>query len=86
MGPTPFTTPYDNYALARGTGEATVKAGYNNWFFITADNVFGKDLEAITSAFVTRNGGKVIGSVRAPLNVADFSSYSSVRRSPHRRK
>ena len=52
-----------------------MKAGYDRWFFITADNVFGKDLEAITSTFVAKNGGKVIGSVRAPLNVADFSSY-----------
>jgi branched-chain amino acid transport system substrate-binding protein len=73
----PYTVhyTYDNYALAKGTGEASVKAGYDSWFFITADNVFGKDLETITSTFVTNNGGKVIGSVRAPLNVADFSSY-----------
>jgi len=74
---TPYTVhyTYDNYALARGTGEATVKAGYDSWFFITADYVFGKDLEAITSAFVAKDGGKVVGSVRAPLNTADFSSY-----------
>jgi branched-chain amino acid transport system substrate-binding protein len=73
----PYTVhyTYDNYALAKGTGEASVKAGYDSWFFITADNVFGKDLEAITSAFVAKNGGKVVGSVRAPLNTADFSSY-----------
>jgi branched-chain amino acid transport system substrate-binding protein len=58
----PYTVhyTYDNYALAKGTGEASVKAGYDSWFFITADNVFGKDLEAITSAFVAKNGGKVI--------------------------
>src|SRR3984957_8503693 len=74
-GPYTVHYTYDNYALAKGTGEASVKAGYDSWFFITADNVFGKDLEAITSAFVAKNGGKVIGSVRAPLNVADFSSY-----------
>jgi branched-chain amino acid transport system substrate-binding protein len=74
-GPHTVHYTYDNYALARGTGEATVKAGYDSWFFITADNVFGKDLETITSAFVAKNGGKVVGSVRAPLNVADFSSY-----------
>src|SRR5277367_3446540 len=73
----PYTVhyTYDNYALGRGTGEATVQAGYDSWFFITADNVFGKDLEAITSAFVAKNGGKVVGSVRAPLNSADFSSF-----------
>jgi branched-chain amino acid transport system substrate-binding protein len=74
-GPYTVHYTYDNYALARGTGEATVKAGYDSWFFITADNVFGKDLETITSAFVAKNGGKVVGAVRAPLNTADFSSF-----------
>jgi branched-chain amino acid transport system substrate-binding protein len=66
---------YDNYALARGTGVATVRSGYDSWFFITADYVFGKDLEKNTSAFVKANGGKVLGSVRVPLNNADFSSF-----------
>ena len=66
---------YDNYALARGTGEATVKAGYDSWFFITADYVFGKDLETITSAFVIENGGKMVSSVRVPLDTPDFSSF-----------
>ncbi len=74
-GPYTVHYTYDNYALARGTGEATVKAGYESWFFVTADNVFGKDLETITSAFVAKNGGKVVGSVRAPLNTPDFSSF-----------
>ena len=73
-GPYTVHYTYDNYALARGTGEATVKAGYDSWFFITADYVFGKDLETITSAFV-KNVGKVVGSVRAPLNTPDFSSF-----------
>jgi branched-chain amino acid transport system substrate-binding protein len=73
----PYTVHYawDNYALAKGTGVATVKAGYDNWFFITADYVFGRDLERITSAFVKSNGGNVLGAVRAPLNTADFSSF-----------
>jgi branched-chain amino acid transport system substrate-binding protein len=73
----PYTVHYafDNYALAKGTGAATVKAGYDTWFFVTADYVFGHDLERITSAFVKANGGAVLGSVRAPLNTADFSSF-----------
>ena len=54
---------------------ATVKAGYDSWFFVTADYVFGRDLERITSAFVKANGGNVLGSVRAPLSTADFSSF-----------
>jgi branched-chain amino acid transport system substrate-binding protein len=73
----PYTVHYafDNYALAKGTGVAIVKAGYDSWFFVTADYVFGHDLERITSAFVKANGGNVLGSVRAPLNTADFSSF-----------
>jgi branched-chain amino acid transport system substrate-binding protein len=65
---------YDNYALAHGTGGATVKAGYDTWFFVTADYAFGHDLEQITAAFVRAGGGRVLGSVRVPINTLDFSS------------
>jgi len=65
---------YDNYALAHGTGAATVKAGYDTWFFLTADYAFGHDLEQTTSTFVRAGGGRVLGSVRVPINTLDFSS------------
>jgi branched-chain amino acid transport system substrate-binding protein len=74
-GPYTVHYAYDNYALAKGTGVATVKAGYDSWFFITADYAFGQDLEKNTSAFIAKNGGKVLGSVRVPLNTPDFSSF-----------
>src|SRR3954452_4029213 len=66
---------YDTVALANGTGAAVVKAGGDTWFFITADYAFGPALERDTAAVVTANGGKVVGSVKVPLNSADFSSY-----------
>src|SRR5947207_1928763 len=66
---------YDTVALANGTGAAVVKAGGDTWFFITADYAFGHALERDTSRVVEENGGKVLGSVRAPLNTADFSSF-----------
>jgi branched-chain amino acid transport system substrate-binding protein len=66
---------YNNWALANGTGREVVRSGGDSWFFITADYVFGKSLEADTSAVVTAAGGKVVGSVRHPQNNADFSSY-----------
>ena len=65
---------YDNYALAHGTGGAMVKAGYDTWFFITADYAFGHDLEAVTTNVIKANGGQVLGDVRVPINTADFSS------------
>jgi branched-chain amino acid transport system substrate-binding protein len=65
---------YDNYALSHGTGGAIVKAGYDTWFFITADYAFGHDLEQNTAAVVKASDGQVLGSVRVPINTADFSS------------
>src|SRR5271156_4070938 len=66
---------YDTYMLANGTGKALVKAGGDTWFFLTADYAFGQALERDTSAVVVANGGKVLGSVRHPLNNSDFSSF-----------
>jgi branched-chain amino acid transport system substrate-binding protein len=70
-----FHWAYDTRALAVGTGGALVKAGGDTWFFLTADYAFGYALEKDTSTIVTQNGGKVVGSVRVPLNSSDFSSF-----------
>jgi branched-chain amino acid transport system substrate-binding protein len=66
---------YDTYALANGTGAAVVQAGGDSWYFLTADYAFGYALERDVSAVVTKSGGKVLGSVRHPLNTSDFSSF-----------
>ena len=66
---------YDTYLLANGTGKAVVKNGGDSWYFVTADYAFGQALERDTTAVVTANGGKILGSVKHPLNSSDFSSY-----------
>ena len=66
---------YDTWMLANGTGSAIVKSGGDTWFFLTADYAFGHALEADTEAVVLKNGGKVLGKVRAPINTQDFSSF-----------
>ncbi|HYQ94209.1 MAG TPA: ABC transporter substrate-binding protein, partial [Burkholderiales bacterium] len=66
---------YDTWMLANGTGTAIVKTGGDSWYFITADYAFGLALERDTEAVVLKNGGKVLGKVRAPLNTQDFSSF-----------
>jgi branched-chain amino acid transport system substrate-binding protein len=66
---------YDTVALANGTGGAMVKRGGDTWFFLTADYVFGQTLQRDTAAVVTKNGGKVVGSVKTPFPTADFSSF-----------
>jgi branched-chain amino acid transport system substrate-binding protein len=66
---------YNTYAMAAGTGRAVVQQGGKSWFFITADYVFGKSLEADTSKVVEAAGGKILGGVKAPFPTTDFSSY-----------
>lgn len=66
---------YDTYMLANSTGQALVKAGGDSWYFLTADYAFGHALERDTTAVVVKSGGKVIGTVKHPLNTADFSSF-----------
>src|SRR5260370_41510407 len=61
--------------MAAGTGRAVVRQGGKTWFLITADYVFGKSLEADTSKGVEAEGGKILGTVKAPFPTTDFSSY-----------
>jgi branched-chain amino acid transport system substrate-binding protein len=73
----PYTAhwTYDTYANAHTVGSAIVKQGGDSWFFITADYLFGHSIERDTGDVVRAAGGKVLGSARAPLNTADFSSF-----------
>jgi len=66
---------YDTYALSSVAGKAMVKRGEDTWFFLTADYAFGHALERDATNIVKAAGGKVIGSVRHPLNTSDFSSF-----------
>jgi len=74
---TPYTVhyAYDTVALAKGTGAAVVDRGGKTWFFLTADYAFGQALQDDTTKIVVEKGGKVLGSVKHPLNASDFSSF-----------
>jgi branched-chain amino acid transport system substrate-binding protein len=74
-GPYTVHYAYDTFSQANVTGLATVKSGFDTWFFLTADYAFGQDLEKDTTNVVLKSGGKVLGSVRHPLNTSDFSSF-----------
>ncbi len=65
---------YDTYAAGSAAGEAMPYLG-KTWFFITADYVFGKGVQAGTTRAVEAHGGKVLGSVLHPIGTQDFSSY-----------
>jgi branched-chain amino acid transport system substrate-binding protein len=55
--------------------QALLRRGLKSWYFITADYAFGQALEKDASEILTRQGGKVVGSVKHPVNSPDLSSY-----------
>ena len=65
---------YDTYEMGSAIGQALPELG-KTWFFITADYVFGRALQDGATAFIEKNGGRVLGSVRHPLGTSDFSSF-----------
>jgi branched-chain amino acid transport system substrate-binding protein len=65
---------YDTYEMGAAIGQALPQLG-KTWFFITADYVFGHALQDGATAFIEKNGGKVIGAVYHPLGTTDFSSF-----------
>lgn len=73
----PYTVhwAYDTVALAKGTGNAVVKAGGKSWYFLQADYAFGAQLMNDTAAVVKTAGGTIVGSVKHPLSASDFSSF-----------
>jgi branched-chain amino acid transport system substrate-binding protein len=82
---TPYSLHYnhDTASLANVSGKYIVKQGGDTWFFLTADYSFGYSLQSDTSAVVTANGGKVVGSVRHPFNASDFSSFMVQAQASH---
>lgn len=73
--PTSAMWLYDTYSLAQGIAKSIVAQGGDSWFFITADYAFGHAMEAEVTKIVKGAGGKVLGSVRHPVGVSDFSSF-----------
>jgi branched-chain amino acid transport system substrate-binding protein len=66
---------YDTYGQTKTIVNALAKQGGDTWFFITVDYAFGLAVESDATDFIKATGGKVLGSVRHPLNTQDFSSY-----------
>lgn len=72
---TAFHWAYDTYSNTMNLEKSMVGFGLNMWFFITADYSFGWTMEEAASKAVTAAGGRVVGSIRHPLNAADFSPF-----------
>lgn len=66
---------YDTYALSQGTTKAVSKLGAKKWFFLSADYSLGAQLESDSRKVISSSGGEAVGSVKHPMNTADFSSF-----------
>ncbi len=67
---------YDTWMFANVVGGASVRAGGDTWFMLTADYAFGHQLERDVTGFVQRAGGRVLGAARFPFpGTTDFSSF-----------
>src|SRR5271167_2841390 len=64
----------DNWSNGVALMRLLIKQKLDSFFFIT-DYAFGASLEADARDAIDKAGGTVVGSVRAPLNTADFSSF-----------
>lgn len=73
--PTGFHWSWDSYMLAKSTGEAVVKDGGKDWFFLATDTPFGAASQRDTTAMVEAAGGKVVGSVKVRQGLPDMSSF-----------
>jgi branched-chain amino acid transport system substrate-binding protein len=73
--PTSVQWTHDATSTANAVVAGVSKTVKGPWFFITADYAFGHGVEATARAKLDKLGIKVAGSVKTPLNTADFSSY-----------
>ena len=65
----------DNWSNGVALMRLLIKQKLDSFFFLTADYAFGASLEADARDAIAKAGGNVVGSVRSPLNTADFSSF-----------
>jgi branched-chain amino acid transport system substrate-binding protein len=72
---TGFHWAYDTYSNTVGIASAMVRFGLDTWYFVTADYVFGWQLEQDASSAIERAGGRVVGHSRHPLNAKSFIEH-----------
>jgi len=65
----------NTYADANGLARGLLRSGKSTFFFVTVDYAFGQAVEADATRAIIGGGGKIVGSVKHPLNTGDFSSF-----------
>jgi branched-chain amino acid transport system substrate-binding protein len=65
----------DTYAQSKANVRALLQQGMKTFYFVTVDYAFGQAMQSAATQFIEEGGGKVLGSVKHPINTADFASY-----------
>lgn len=73
--PTSVLYVFDTYTLAKTSAKAAVDNLGKTFFFITLDSAFGTAIEASLTKLIVEAGGTVVGTVKHPVGVMDFSSF-----------
>jgi branched-chain amino acid transport system substrate-binding protein len=73
--PNSFMWTYNTNALAGVITRAMVAQGGKSWYLISTDYTFGRQLERDVSTALAAVGGTYLGSIAAPQEISDFSSY-----------
>lgn len=66
---------WDTYSLANSLGHTITEQGMKRWYFVTVDYALGKSVEYDATRAIEKSGGEVIGSLKHPMAVSDFSSF-----------
>ena len=74
-GETISSWAWDTHAMVATSIKSLMKSGEKRFFFLTLDAAAGRALEVDATRIIEANGGAVIGSVKHPINTADFSSF-----------
>src|SRR5205814_638784 len=71
-----FRTSFSSYQISEPIGEYMAgKKGVKEVFTFVADYGFGTESQADFTTGFTKNGGKITGSLKAPLGSADFVPF-----------
>ena len=73
--PTGVHWTWDTYSFATGTAKALLAQGFKEWFFVTADFAFGQAMQRDATQIIEAGGGRLVGSIKHPLQSPDFSSF-----------
>jgi branched-chain amino acid transport system substrate-binding protein len=67
----------DVYAITQSIGVAIKDTGLasKKWFFIAQDLPYGKEVTEAITPIIEKSGGQVLGTVKHPYGLSDFSSF-----------